>query len=519
MPLDIDALSTADLAWFTARRRWHQQANHGNRKGKQLPPRPADLGRDYNILLWLAGRGFGKSKALHEVGWNEAWRCPGVIGHVVAPTYSDLKTVSFEGPSGLLNCIPTECLKGATREVAYNKSDHTITLSQGSVFKGFSATQDGDKLRGPQSHFSLGDEIAKWDKPRGNLKSAFHNLALGTRLPYPDGTPSRIYLGGTPRAIPFLKELMARPDVLVVRGTTYENLANLSANFVAEVLTLQGTPLGKQEILGELIDLEEIGIFHRSWFRLWPGDRELPEFSFIVISYDTGYEDENYDPDGGEAGEGKRDPTACTVWGVFNLAEAFPEEHKRLKATQNLPKYGILLCDAWSEMIELPDLVEKGVKWAKIRWGRAPGRKADINLIENTGSGRGLRQYMQNMRFPVVPFNPGRMSKTSRAHAVSPIVKQGMVFIPEAAAPERKGQPRSWCEPFLEQVCSYAGEGSVEHDDYLDSFSQTLMYMHATDHLRAIPPKEDPDVVRERMENEALLEKRRTESRRNPYAQ
>jgi hypothetical protein len=39
-----------------------------------------------------------------------------------------------------------------------------------------------------------------------------------------------------------------------------------------------------------------------------------------------------------------------------------------------------------------------------------------------------------------------------------------------------KGEPRSWCEPFLKEVTLYAGPGTTRHDDFVDSFSQAVRY-------------------------------------------
>lgn len=514
--LSPEELSAANLAAMLAEMSWCEKANHDDRKGKQLPPPDAD----YNILLWMAGRGFGKTEALSQAMWQEMWRVPGILGHYATATKGDVRGTLFEGVTGLQAVTPAECLKGGSWEIAYKKSLAVPELlyANGSKVRGFATTEEGERMRGPQCHVFCGDEVAAWDRPAGNLKIAFHNAALGTRLKYPDGTPARMYLGTTPKPIAFLKELMARKDVITVRGTTYENLRNLADNYKAEILVLEGTALGRQEIHGEILDLEELGIFRRSWFQLWPAGKKLPEFAFIIVSYDTAASEHDikFKKDTKSL---ETDYNARTVWGVFNIAQQFPEEAKRRGPLNKFPKYGVLLCDAWQDRISFPELIENARKQARIKWG-SPGRKADLVLIEDKSSGRQLRQMLAEHGVKAWPFNPGQMSKTMRAHAGSPMVFQKMVYVPESRLPERKGLPRDWVVPFLDQVCAYAGEGSVEYDDYLDTFTQMLLYLHGAGMLQPHKQiKEDPDVVKEREERAAMIEKEREKAGRNPYAQ
>jgi hypothetical protein len=44
------------------------------------------------------------------------------------------------------------------------------------------------------------------------------------------------------------------------------------------------------------------------------------------------------------------------------------------------------------------------------------------------------------------------------------------VWLPESQ--KISGQPRTWAEPLLAQLCIFTGEGSTRHDDYVDSTTQ-----------------------------------------------
>ena len=240
----------------------------------------------------------------------------------------------------------------------------------------------------------------------------------------------------------------------------------------------------------------------------------MPEFSFIIESYDTASSEENYD-----VKKQVTDPTACVVIGVFNAAAAFTEAERKRFGIRS--RYAALLCDAWDERLGLPELLDKARAQHKTKWG-SPSRRADIVLIEDKSSGIGVRQSLARYGVPTWPYNPGRMSKTQRAHAVSPIVRQAQLWVPESGRPDRKGLPRDWCEPFLDEVCAYAGPGSTEHDDYVDALTSALIYLRDRGMLEATPDEKTIDYEEKRaMEEEEAVrvrDRERAKVRENPYA-
>jgi predicted phage terminase large subunit-like protein len=508
-------LSDADAAAFEHRRKWLIQARSKERGGKQLPP--DDVA--WTILLFRAGRGFGKTATLNEWLWWECWRVPGIIGHAVGPTKSDVKGTTFEGPVGLCNIVPRACLKGGSIETAYNSTFHTLRFSNGSYIRGFSATEDGGRLRGPQCQILVCDELREWDKPPGALEQALNNALFGLRLPYPDGTPARALMATTSKTVPYLKRFEKRADVRVVRGSSYENMSNLSETYRNQLLALEGTLLGRQEIHGDYIDEDsDLTIIKRKWIKLWPAfdakgeRRKLPEFSFVIESYDCASSEDNID-----VKNQKTDPTACIVLGVFNAHQQFTEAERKQMGIRG--RYAALLCEAWSERLGMPELLDRAQKQHRIKWG-SPGRRADVVLIEDKSSGPAMRQMMAAWGVPVWASKTGRRDKAMRLHAASPAIAQGCLFVPESERPDRKGMPRNWVEPFLEEVCGFAGEGTVEHDDYVDSLSQAVTFMNNRDIIRAVPEKIviDYEEQREKDEREARAVADDNRPRGNPYA-
>ena len=516
-------LDGAEIKAFEARQSWLENATDPDRKGKQLPP----LDDDWEILLFMAGRGFGKTVAQVQWMWWECWQYPGLIGHAIAPTLSDVQGTIFEGPAGFLSIIPEECLFMGSVGKAYNKNRHELRLSNGSLIRGFGAVDEGSRLRGPQCHCLIGDELREWDKPAGNLRQTMNNALFGLRLRYPDGKPSRAVMGTTPKPIPFLKQFEKRPGVRVVRGTSRENLKNLSSSYQTQLMSLAGTALGRQEIEAMYIDEEtDLSIIKRKWIRLWPVNwdyrtrdgkyvhRPLPVMAYIVASYDTAQSEDNFD-----AKEMETDPTASIVLGVFNTHEAFTEEERRKLRIRS--KYAAILLNAWSERLGLPDLLRRARTMNAIKYGpRDQARRADITLVEDKSSGPGVRQFMREWGMNIWPCKP-RVSKATRLHQISPLIEQGMLFVPESAREERRGQPIGWADEFLEQVCAYAGEGSVEHDDYVDCISQAFNYLNGQGLLEATPEVQFLD-IEEKLEAEraAAMKLYHTENRQrkgNPY--
>ena len=488
-----------DLAAIQARAKWCQQDARPN---QLLPP-----GNDWDTAIWIAGRFFGKTRTLVEAAWWEAYRCPGIRIHALAPTLGDVRRVLFEGESGFMAKIPPELLK------QYNKDAKEIILTNGSMISGFSVVEEADRLRGPQCHLLIFDEAAAADRPVGNLEAAYRVAALGVRLPYPDGTPSRKLVATTPKPIPFLKRLIKREGVVLIQGTSLENKANVASSVMREVLAHQGTSYGKQEIYGQFIDDEPPeAIFKRNWFRLWPANRKLPVFSFVLEVYDTAFTEATFDKRSLKA-----DPTGGVVLGVFDIAQNFTEAERRKMNVRG--RYAALLCDAWTEYLGFPDLLEKARTQHRVKWGGNGGRRGDVVLIEDKGSGISLRQALGQYGVPTWPYNPHRESKTTRAHAVAPLVMQGCVFIPESAREDRKGLPRDWVEPFLEQVCSFFGPGTTEHDEFVDCVSSGLIYLRDRSMLESKPEKKwiDPDQDRDAEDKRAFRLSLSQQPRQNPY--
>lgn len=232
---------------------------------KQLPP-PGN----WHIWLLLAGRGFGKTLAVTQWALAQAKALPGSRGALVAATERDARDVLVEGESGILNVAPPGFMP------KYEPSKRRLTFPNGSVAALFSAEQP-NRLRGPQHHWAIADELAAWQHPQ-----AFDMLLLGLRL----GDDPRVAIATTPRPVELIKRLLTEPTVAVVRGSTYENRAHLAPSFFAGVAKrYEGTSLGRQELLGEVLDANAGALFKRHLIEA-ARVTAAPELKRVVVAID-----------------------------------------------------------------------------------------------------------------------------------------------------------------------------------------------------------------------------------------
>ena len=411
----------------------------------------------WTIWLLLAGRGAGKTRtAAEQLGWW-AWSEPNTRWLVAAPTSSDVSSVCFEGESGLLNVIPADLISD------YKSQKQEIYLINGSMIKGIPASEP-ERFRGPQFHGGWFDELAAWDY----LQEAWDMIQFGMRL----GTRVRQIASTTPKPKELIKQLIKQEgkDVVITRASTYANLDNLAPQFKEQILKYEGTKLGRQEIYAEVINPEEDGIIKRSWIKVWKADKPLPEFEYIIMSLDTAFTEKTADT------KGDPDPSACSVWGYFKYDK----------------KPAIILLDCWEEHLGLPDLITRVKQEMNVQYGQgdmkpviAPlvgpkssylvGRKPDLVLIEDKGSGISLRQMLAREEILAYPYNPGRADKLARLHMVSHIFAHGYVWVVESE--KRPGQIKTWAEPLVSQLCSFTGEKSIKHDDLMDSTTQAIRFL------------------------------------------
>jgi phage terminase large subunit-like protein len=470
----LKSLDPAGLAFIEAEQAWLKKALDPDlgQPGAQIMPIAG-----WTLAIALAGRGFGKT----EMGANwlrrECLTYPGITCHVVAPSHADLIGTIFDGISGILAVTPAELIEEVNRSAAIP----FIRFKNKSLIRGFSS-QSPERLRGPQCSRLWGDEVAAWGV---GAEATLVNIDMSTRISYKtqDGRviqPQRLYTT-TPKPLSWLSDIVKRAQH-VVRGSTYDNKKNLAEDFIRDLSMYEDTQIGRQEIYGELLDISEAAIIKRPWLRLWPNNKPMPWFEFVMVGMDTAYTEKTFDKKTFEA-----DPTACQVWGIF--------AHEM--------RWQMMLLDCWEDHLGFPELVRRARHEMKREYGRRSEalfkpligdemraeqvKHPDLLIIEDKGSGISLRQMLSQEGQDSWPYNPGRADKLSRLHSVSHVAAGGLcpdgkfragvmgrVWLPEST--KTKGEFRNWTNKMVDELCSYSGPGTTKHDDHVDVFSMCTRY-------------------------------------------
>lgn len=210
-----------------------------NARPDQLPP-PGQ----WRFWLIMSGRGWGKTKTICEylrlLAKGGKHRRIAILG----ATAADVRDVIVEGDSGILAISPPDFTP------LYEPSKRQLTWPNGVIAKTYSADEP-DRLRGPQHHAAIVDELAAYEYPE-----AFTQLKFGLRL----GNDVRCVIATTPKPCQAVRELVKQAKegngrVVITRGSTYDNRANLAPEFFDEIIKqYEGTRLGRQELDGELLE-------------------------------------------------------------------------------------------------------------------------------------------------------------------------------------------------------------------------------------------------------------------------
>jgi predicted phage terminase large subunit-like protein len=220
---------------------WRQEA-----RPQQLPPEG-----DWFVWLIMAGRGWGKTRTGAEWLAHQAQTTPGDYA-VIGRSSQDTRETCLEGQSGLLRALG---LRFDSPE--YNRATQQIRLPNGSNIYAYSAERP-ERVRGPNLSGAWCDEIAVWRYPQTWTETLVPALRIGR---------PQVVVTTTPRPIPLLREMIERDDgsVVVTRGATFDNEANLSSQALAELRRrYEGTRIGRQELMGELIDDVEGALWSRA---------------------------------------------------------------------------------------------------------------------------------------------------------------------------------------------------------------------------------------------------------------
>lgn len=251
-------------------------------------PEQMAWGGTWDIWGFVAGRGAGKTRSGSEWVRHKVRKgAKPTRGGLIAPTAGDARDIMVEGPAGILSVFPPDEMP------VYEPSKRKITFANGSIALLYSA-EEPERLRGPNHHWLWCDEVGSWKYQQRTWDMAQFGLRLGDN--------PQTLITTTPRPTPVLKEILSDTTgrVQITRATTYANQGNLASAFLRRMKSrYEGTNLGRQELLGELLGdtpgaLWSRGLIEKTRLKR-PGD--VPPFSRIVIGVDPPATDGNGEQD------------------------------------------------------------------------------------------------------------------------------------------------------------------------------------------------------------------------------
>lgn len=251
----IDSMSPEELVALKYDWKWWARP-------KQLLPIQEE---DWSTFLLLCGRGWGKTTTgVHWVDYM-ANKYPGSYIAIVGPTTQAVNRTLIEGETGLMSI----CAPGT---VTYRRTKAQVEWKNGSVAMAFSAERP-DRLRGPNFHYALADEIVAWKNPETwdmlqlTLRIGKYPKTLVTTTPKPTDLILRIVGGEDNVPLVNSQEYVKRKNTRILRGTTFENIA-LSEQALENYLDLyENTVMGDQELYAKLLINIQGALFKKDWIK------------------------------------------------------------------------------------------------------------------------------------------------------------------------------------------------------------------------------------------------------------
>ena len=219
------------------------------------------------------------------------------------------------------------------------------------------------------------------------------------------------------------------------------------------------------------------GIFRHDWWEVWEGSY-FPVCDLVIASLDGAYTDKE-----------ENDPSALTVWGVF--------QHPDIKKTR------IVLIDAWRKHLQMhgnvtpraaheivrfgdtPEIkrakdtwwaARVGKEWGLIEWVAHTCSKwgVGILLIEDRASGITAAQEIRRLYSDenwTVHLCPPRGDKVARALAAQPTFAQGLVYAPV----------RDWAQLVIDEMAIFP---KGKYDDLTDLTTQAINWLRGSGVIR-----------------------------------
>ena len=115
------------------------------------------------------------------------------------------------------------------------------------------------------------------------MRDTWDMALFGLRL----GDNPKAMITTTPKPVSLVRELLKDKRTAVSTGSTFDNAANLAANFLETVRErYEGTRLGRQELYAEILDEAEGALWSRSMIEQAKMQGDPPDAARIVVAVD-----------------------------------------------------------------------------------------------------------------------------------------------------------------------------------------------------------------------------------------
>jgi phage terminase large subunit-like protein len=289
---------------------------------------------------------------------------------------ADVRDVMVEGESGILSIYPDH------EGPLYEPSKRRLTWPNGAVGTTYSADEP-TRLRGPQHDLAWCDEVGFWRYPE-----TWDMLMFGLRV----GADPRACVTTTPKPTKLIRDLVRADNVVVTRGSSYENTGHLAPTFFRSIVKkYEGTRLGRQELNAELLEDTPGALWTHGNLEATRVREPPAEFSRIVVAIDPA----------ATSGE-EADETGILVVG------------------KDSKDHGYVLADLSGRY--------QPIEWAKIAINAYRNFGADRMVAEINNGGEMVEATIR-MVDPNVSYTPVRASrgKVTRAEPVSALYEQGRI--------------------------------------------------------------------------------------------
>lgn len=245
------------------------------------PKQKMPEGEGYSTFALIAGRGFGKTRALSEWIRKKARENPGCKIILAGRTSAEIRNIIVDGVSGILAVSPPH------ERPKYKMHLGRLEWPNGTVGLLLSS-ESPDQARGISSSFAACDELAAWKStPDSSGATLIDNIYAANR-----DKDGEMLIATTPKRSKQMKELMERaknPDekIYLVTGKTTDN-KSLPQAYIDSIKRRYGdSKLAKQELEGQMLDDIEGVVFTDKMLESNQVDpNDLPKGLSVVISVD-----------------------------------------------------------------------------------------------------------------------------------------------------------------------------------------------------------------------------------------